>query len=71
MSQIYDISTHIILFKQFSIFNNLLKKLVRENGFSPIHTFKKINIKDKDIIAKINKDLRTKKSIIFSKNNFY
>ena len=71
MCQIYDISTHIILFKQFSTFNNLLKQMVQEQGLSPIHTFKKINIKDKEIIAKINKDLRTKKSILFSKNIFY
>lgn len=45
--------------------------MVQEFGLSPIHTFKKINIKDKNIIAKINKDLRTKKSILFSKNIFY
>ena len=71
MCQIYDISTHIILFKQFNTFNNLLKQIVQEHGLSPIHTFKKINIKDKHIIATINKDLKTKKSVLFSKNNFY
>ena len=71
MCQIYDISTHIILFKQFNTFNNLLKQIVQEHGLSPIHTFKKINIEDKDIIAKINKDLRTKRSILFSKNIFF
>ena len=71
MCQIYDISTHIILFKQFNTFNNLFKQMVQEHGFPPIHTFKKINITDKDIIAKINKDLQTKKSILFSKNIFY
>jgi len=70
MCQIYDISTHIFLFKQFNTFNNLLKQMLQDHGFSPIHTFKKINIKDKDIIVKINKDLRTKKSILFSKNIF-
>ena len=53
------------------MFNNLFKQMVQEHGFSPIHTFKKINITDKDIIAKINKDLQTKKSILFSKNIFY
>ena len=71
MCQIYDISTHIMLFKQFNTFNNVIKQMVQEFGLSPIHTFKKINIKDKNIIAKINKDLRTKKSILFSKNIFY
>ena len=71
MCQIYDISTHIMLFKQFNTFNNVIKQMVQEFGLSPIHTFKKINIKDKNIIAKINKDLRTKKSILFTKNIFY
>ena len=71
MCQIYDISTHIILFKQFNTFNSLLKQIVQDHGFSPIYAFKKINIKNKDIIAKINNDLRTKKSILFSKNTFY
>jgi hypothetical protein len=71
MCQIYDISTHIILFKQFNIFNNLLKQIVQEHGLPPIHTFKKINIEDREIISRINKDLRTKKSIIFSKDILY
>jgi hypothetical protein len=43
MCQIYDISTHIILFKQFNTFNNLLKQIVQEHGLSPIHTFKKLS----------------------------
>ena len=71
MCQIYDISTHIILFKQFNIFNNLLRQIVQEHGLPPIHTFKKINIEDREIISRINKDLRTKKSIIFSKDILY
>ena len=68
MCQIYDISTHIILFKQFNLLNNNLKKIYEENGFCPAHPFKKININDNDIIDKLNKDLKNKKSILFSKN---
>ena len=68
MCQIYDISTHIILFKQFNLLNNTLKKIYEENGFCPAHPFKKININDNDIIDKLNKDLKNKKSILFSKN---
>ena len=50
MCQIYDISTHIILFKQFNLLNNTLKKIYEENGFCPAHPFKKINLNDKDLI---------------------
>ena len=67
MCQIYDISTHIILFKQFNVVNNCIKKIYEENGFYPAYTFKKINIKDHNIIDKINKDLKKKNSIILSK----
>ena len=68
MCQIYDISTHIILFKQFNLLNNTLKKIYEKNGFCPAHPFKKININDTDLIEKLNKDLKNKKSILFSKN---
>jgi len=68
MCQIYDISTHIIIFKHFNLLNNIMKELMQEHGLQPFHSFNKININDNDIIKKINKDLRTKKSIIFSKN---
>ena len=68
MCQIYDISTYIILFKQFNLLNNTFKKIYEENGFCPVHPFKKINLNDKDIINKLNKDLKNKKSILFSKN---
>ena len=68
MGQIYDISTHIILFKQFDIVNNVLKQVYEEKGFCLVHPFKKININDMDMIEKLNKDLKNKKCIIFSKN---
>ena len=70
MCQIYDISTHIILFKHFNLLNNILKEIIQDHGLRPFHSFNKININDNDIIKKINKDLRTKKSLLFSKN-FY
>ena len=68
MCQIYDISTHIILFKQFNLLNNTLKNIYIENGFCPAHPFKKININDNELIDKLNKDLKNKKSILFSKH---
>ena len=70
MCQIYDISTHIILFKNFNLLNNILKEIIKERGLRPFHSFNRININDNDIIKQINKDLRIKKSILFSKNFF-
>ena len=69
MSQIYDISTHILLFKQFNILNNSLKKIYEEKGFCPTLPFRKININDDDLMTKINEDLKKReKPILFSKN---
>jgi hypothetical protein len=68
MCQIYDISTHIILFKQFNLLNNMVKELSEENVFLPSRLFHKINIKDNKVIEKINKDLGAKKSIFYSNN---
>jgi hypothetical protein len=69
MSQIYDISTHIILFKQFNLVNNGLKKIYEEKGFCPAHPFKKININNNELMERLNTELKKKgKPIIFSKN---
>jgi len=68
MCQIYDISTHIILFKQFNLLNTMVKELSEENVFCPSKLFHKININDNRIIEKINKDLNSKKSILYSNN---
>jgi hypothetical protein len=70
MCQIYDISTHIILFKQFNFLNNCVKKIYEERGYCYIHPFHKININDENAIEKLNYDLKNKKSILFSKNLF-
>ena len=69
MSQIYDISTHIILFKQFNLVNNELKKIYEEKGFCPAQPFRKININNNELMEKLNTELKKKgKPIIFSKN---
>ena len=67
MCQIYDISTHIILFKQFNLLNNMVKeRLNEENVFCPSALVKRINLSDKNIVDKLNKDLKNKKSIIYT-----
>ena len=69
MCQIYDISTHIILFKQFNLINKfILEKIYEENGFCSNKPYNKININDLKTIDKLNKDLKKNKSILFSKN---
>ena len=69
MCQIYDISTHIILFKQFNLLNNImLEKSYTETGVCPIKPYNKINICDINLVDKLNKDLEKRKSIIFSNN---
>ena len=69
MCQIYDISTHIILFKQFNFINNIfLEKIHEENGTCPAKPYNKINLNDNSIIEQINKDLNDNKSILYTKN---
>jgi len=69
MCQIYDISTHIILFKQFNSLNNMfLEKIYEHDGICPSKPYNKINICDNTVIEKLNKDLKIKKSILFSSN---
>ena len=69
MGQIYDISTHIILFKQFNSLNKIvMEKIYEENGVCPAKRYVKININDIKMIEKLNKDLKKNKSILFSHN---
>ena len=68
MGRIYDISTHIILFKHFNLLNILVKKIYENNDLTGSKSFKKINIRDKKIVEKLNDDLRGRKSILFSNN---
>ena len=69
MCQIYDISTYIILFKQFNSLDKLIKEKIYENDeVCPSKPYNKINISDEKKIEKINKDLKGNKSILFSNN---
>ena len=67
MCQIYDISTHIMLFKQFNLLNNMLKdNALKENGIYANKIFNKININDYKIIDKLYKETNNNKPIIYS-----
>ena len=64
MCQVYDISTHILLFKQFYLMNTILKKTNDEYDLNKTLLFDKINIGDDLLMEKINNNLQTKKSIV-------
>ena len=69
MGQMYDISSYIILFKQFNFLNKItMEKLYEEDGVCPTKPYKKINLGNMKVVEKINKDLRNKKPILFSNN---
>ena len=67
MRHLFDISTHIILIKQFKLNNNLLSKLFpKDNGMNQAKIYNKINLNDQNIIDKINSDLIENKSFLFN-----
>ena len=55
MCQVYDISTHILLFKQFSLMNAILKQnKYEETDLNKTLFYDKINIGDNLLMEKIN-----------------
>ena len=72
MCQIYDISSHIILFKQVNILKKMLeeKKYENEDENSSIRKFEKINIRQTKSMKQLGKDLKQRRSIIFSNDLF-
>ena len=68
MCQIYDISSHIILFKQFNAVKKLLedKKYDSDSEIYSIRKIQKINISHTESIEKLGKELKLKKSVIFN-----
>ena len=66
MCRIYDISNYIILFRQFNLLNNLIKKNQENDELYSSKQFKKINVNDNDIINKVNIELKSDKSVLFS-----
>ena len=67
MGQLYDISTHIMLLKQFNIINNLvLENVNRANSICPFESNSKININDKYLLEQLDRELRSTKCVIFS-----
>ena len=72
MCQIYDISSHIILFKQVNILKNMFeyKNYGNEDEISSIRKFPKINIRHARSIEQLGRDLEKRRSVIFSGDLF-
>ena len=66
MCRIFDISTHIVLIKQFKLNNSLFSRLFsKENGMNHNKFYDKINLNEENIIDKINNDSIEHKSFLF------
>ena len=67
MCQIYDISSHIFLVKQFNILNNITKEKINEEKQTNLQRLSsKINIGDNKMIENISYEFKFDKSIPFS-----
>ena len=67
MCQIYDISTHVLLYKQLNFNNRILLDLKnKENGIFPFKPYYKINVNDEKVINKIKKDLVGRDSNLYT-----
>ena len=68
MGQIYDISTYIMLFKQFTLLNNFIFETKNPNKYSPLYESNgKININDNYKLDQLDKELKSKKCVLFSR----
>jgi hypothetical protein len=66
MSQIYDISSHILLFKNFNILNNFIVESISKQFDCSFDNNRKININDNRVIEHLDMELKTKKCVIFA-----
>ena len=67
MCQVFDISTYIMLYKHNNIMSNMLKEnSIENNGYNSSNLINRINISDSNKIEKIQKDLKNRKSIVYS-----
>jgi hypothetical protein len=72
MCQIYDISSHIILFKQVNALKKMFedRKYESEDELKSIKKFQKINIRHSKSIEQLGKDLKQRRSVIFPNDLF-
>ena len=67
MCQVYDISSHVVLIKQFNILKNILKETLFENNEIFISKlYNRININNKSVLEKLRNEFKYNKSLNFS-----
>ena len=67
MCQVYDISSHVVLIKQFNILKNILKETLFENNEIVISKlYNKININNKRTLENLGNEFKYNKSLNFS-----
>ena len=67
MCQVYDISSHVVLIKQFNILKNILKETIfekNENFISKLYN--KINISNNKVIESLGNEFKHNKSLNFN-----
>ena len=68
MGQIFDITSHILLIKNFNIFKNIFFNEL--NGGKKLNSFtldKRININNESLMNEISEDMNAKSCDIFTK----
>ena len=72
MCQIYDISSHIILFKQVNALKKIFedKKYESEDELRSIRKFQKFNIRHRKSIEQLDKKLKQRRSVVFPNDLF-
>ena len=66
MCQVYDISSHVILIKQFNILKNILKeKMFEDKGMFLSKLYGKININDNKVLDTLRNEFKHNKSLNF------
>ena len=67
MCQLYDISSHVVLIKQFNILKNILKEKFNENKDNFISKlYNKININNNRVIESLGDEFKHNKSLNFN-----
>ena len=67
MGQIYDISTHILFYKQLNVINKIFKEKITEgNDLNSLLSYNKINLNDHRNVEKLNTKYKARKSLLYS-----
>ena len=67
MGQIYDISTHILFYKQLNLLNKMFKEKISEGkDLSTLLSLNKINLNDHQNVEKLNTKYKARKSLIYT-----